>query len=152
MFVCLFVFCVVFWGCYVPFENWIFHVTITGERLQLIFAYTRHSWSWAVRCDTGYPFTMVISEYLWHSNLLPSVNLWSCHYLFLQLRSVHVAAGIRNIQRSACGANALTDCATAAVIYTSYDKCYMYVLTFLHSYHHPYRYQFKKIKLGITAL
>ena len=31
---------------------------------------------------------MVISEGLWHSHLLPSVGLWSFHYLFLQLMSV----------------------------------------------------------------
>ena len=30
---------------------------------------------------------MVISEDSWHSNLLPSVWQWSCHYLVLRLRS-----------------------------------------------------------------
>ena len=44
-------------------------------------------------CDTWHPFIMVISEDPWHSHLLPSVWQWSCHYLFLQLRSV--SAGIR---------------------------------------------------------
>ena len=44
-------------------------------------------------CDTGQPFVMVISEDPWHLHLLPSVLQWSCHYLFLRLRSV--AAGIR---------------------------------------------------------
>ena len=44
-------------------------------------------------CDTGHPFIMVISEDPWHSHLLPSVWQWSCHYLFLRLRSV--ASGIR---------------------------------------------------------
>ena len=44
-------------------------------------------------CDTWHPFIMVISEDPWHSHLLPSVWQWSCHYLFLQLRSV--LAGIR---------------------------------------------------------
>ena len=60
----------------------IFHsfgdVTITGEGLHIL-TYTWHSW--ALRnecsltcltyCDTGQPFIMVISEYLWHSFLLP---------------------------------------------------------------------------------
>ena len=41
-------------------------------------------------CDTGHPFIMVISEDLWHSHLLPSVQQCRCHYLFLRLR-----AGIR---------------------------------------------------------
>ena len=36
-------------------------------------------------CDTGLPFLMVISEDPWHSQLLPSVWQWSCHYLFLRL-------------------------------------------------------------------
>ena len=44
---------------------------------------TRHTY-----CDTGLPFIMVISEDPWHSHLLPSVWQWSCHYLFLRLRSV----------------------------------------------------------------
>ena len=39
-------------------------------------------------CDTGLPFIMVISEDPWHSLLMPSVLQWSCHYLFLWLRSV----------------------------------------------------------------
>ena len=39
-------------------------------------------------CDTGLPFIIVISEDPWHSHLLPSVWQWSCHYLFLRLRSV----------------------------------------------------------------
>ena len=44
-------------------------------------------------CDTGHPFIMVISEDPWYSHLLLSVWQWSCHYLFLLLRSV--AAGMR---------------------------------------------------------
>ena len=43
-------------------------------------------------CDTEHPFIMVISEESLHSHLLPSVWQWSCHYLFLRLKSV--AAGI----------------------------------------------------------
>ena len=39
-------------------------------------------------CDTGHPFIMVITEDPWHSHLLPSFWQWSCHYLFLRLRSV----------------------------------------------------------------
>ena len=39
-------------------------------------------------CDAALPFIMVISEDPWHSHLMPSVWQWSCHYLFLQLRSV----------------------------------------------------------------
>ena len=55
---------------------------------------------------------MVISEYTWHSHLVPSVWQWSCHYLFYDL----VCSGLdTNTQPSACEVNALTDCITAAV-------------------------------------
>ena len=83
----------------------IFHsygdVTIIGEGLQIL-TYARHlrplnsegSLACHTYCDTGHPFIMVISEDPWHSShLLPSVWQWSCHNLFLRLRSV--AAGIR---------------------------------------------------------
>ena len=49
---------------------------------------------WAVRdlqraySDTGHPFIMVTSPDPWDSHLLPSAYQWSCHYLFLPLRSV----------------------------------------------------------------
>ena len=70
-------------------------VNIAGERLQML-TYARHSWPLSnevssachIYCDTGYPFIMVISEDSWHSNLLPSVWQWSCHYLFLRIGSV----------------------------------------------------------------
>ena len=63
--------------------------------------YARHSWplscEGSLACqthwDTGHPFVMVISEDPWHSDLMPSVWQWSCHYLFLRHRSV--ATGIR---------------------------------------------------------
>ena len=82
--------------------------TITGEGLHIL-NYTRHSWSLSsegslachIYCDTEYPFIMVISEDPWHSHLL---------------RSVEVYRGWdSNIQPSAREANALIDCATAAV-------------------------------------
>ena len=41
-----------------------------------------------IHCDTGLPFIIVISEDPWHSHLFPSFWQWSCHYLFLRLRSV----------------------------------------------------------------
>ena len=44
-------------------------------------------------CDTGCPFMMVISEDPWHSHRLLCVWQWSCHHIFLRLRSV--AARIR---------------------------------------------------------
>ena len=92
------------WGF--SFHSWIFHsygdVTIAGQGLQIL-TYTRHSWPLNTEgslachtyCDTGHPFIMVISEYPWHSYLLPGVWQWSCHYLFLRHRSV--AAGIRTL-------------------------------------------------------
>ena len=77
----------------------IFHsygdVTIAGEGLQ-IFSYARHSWPMSsegtLTChsyyDTDLPFIIVVSKDLWHSHLLPSGWQWSCHYLFLRLKSV----------------------------------------------------------------
>ena len=77
----------------------IFHsygdITIAGERLQIL-TYARHSWPLSsegsltchTHCETGLPFKMVISEDPWHSHLMSSVWQWSCHYMFLWLRSV----------------------------------------------------------------
>ena len=90
--VCLFI-----WS--LSFHSRIFHsygeVTIAGEGLQIL-TYARYSWPLSSEgslacCDTGLPFIMVISEDPWHSHLLPSVWQWSCHYLFLRLRSVATA-------------------------------------------------------------
>ena len=47
-------------------------------------------------CDTGHHFRMVISEDPWHSHLLQSVWKWSCHYLFLRLRS-YVVQGFKYV-------------------------------------------------------
>ena len=81
----------------------IFHsdgeVSIAGEGLQIL-TYARHSWPLSsegsltchTHCDTG---LLVISEDPWHSHLLPSVWQWSCHYLFLRLRSVSTGDRIR---------------------------------------------------------
>ena len=97
----------------VPLEN--FHsygdVTIAGEGLQIL-TYAQHSWPMScegsLTChtyyDMGLPFIMFTSEDPWHSHLLLSVWQWSCHYLFLRLRSV--ALGIKP-QSPACEANAL---------------------------------------------
>ena len=75
----------------------IFHsygdVTIADEGLQIL-TYARHWWPLSSEasltchtyCDKGLPFIMVISEDPWHSQLMPSVWQWSCHYLFLRLR------------------------------------------------------------------
>ena len=92
MFICL------FFICGFSSHSGIFHlywdVTITGEGLQIL-TNARHSWPLSSEgsltchsyCDTGLPCIMVISEDPWHSPLLPSVWQWSCHYLFLRLRS-----------------------------------------------------------------
>ena len=90
------VFCLVVWS--LSSHSRIFHsygdVTIAGEGLQIL-TYARHSWPLSsegslmchTHCDTGLPFIMVISEDPWHLHLLPSIWQWSCHYLFLRLRS-----------------------------------------------------------------
>ena len=99
LFVCLFVCFVCLFVCLgFSSHSRIFHsygnVTFTGEGLQIL-TYARHSWSLSsegsLAChtyfDTGHPFMMVISEDPWHLHVLPSVLHWSCHYLFLRLRS-----------------------------------------------------------------
>ena len=90
LFVCL--------GFFVPIGR-IFHscgdVFTTGEGLQIL-TYARHLWplrsEGSLTCrthyNTGQPYILVISEDQWHSHLLPSVWQWSCHCLFLRLRSV----------------------------------------------------------------
>lgn len=63
-------------------------ITILGEELQ-IFTYAPNSCplnseaslSCHTPCGTGYPFKIIITEYSWHLDLLPSVWHWSCHYL-----------------------------------------------------------------------
>ena len=94
----------------------IFHsngnVTITGEGLQIL-TYARHSWlcicegslTWHAYCDMG--FIMNISEDPWHSHLLPSV---------LKVELMVCCGWDSNTQSYTCEANALTDCATAAVL------------------------------------
>ena len=91
--------------------------TITGEVLQIL-TYARHSWplssegslSCHIYCDTGLSFIMVIPEDPWHSHLLSSVLRFgaviTCFYVCRDWDS--------NTQPSACGANALTHCASAA--------------------------------------
>ena len=71
----------------------IFHsygvVTFTGDGLQ-IFIYTEHLWPLSTDgslachtyCDTGYPFTLVIIDKPCLSQLLLSVQQWSCYCLF----------------------------------------------------------------------
>ena len=93
---------------------------IAGEGLQIL-TYSRHTWSfssegslaWNTYYYTGHPFIMVISEDLFHTQLLLSVQRLSRHCLILRLRSGCRGWGSNTIP-SACEANALTHCATAA--------------------------------------
>ena len=50
-------------------------------------------------------YIIIISEDPWHSHLLSSDWSWSCHYLFLRLRSVAAS----NTRHSACEANTHED-------------------------------------------
>ena len=85
-------------------------VTIALEGFQIL-TYARNLWPLSSEgslachtyCDTGHPFIMIISEIFWQYHL-------ECNYLFLQLK------WDTNTQPSACGANALTRCATAAIL------------------------------------
>ena len=93
----LFGYCLFVWS--LSSHSKIFHsygkVTIAGEGLQIL-TYARNLWPLSSKdyltrhtyCDTGLPFTMYIFEDPWHSQMLPSVWQWSCHYLFLRLGSV----------------------------------------------------------------
>ena len=57
--------------------------TITSERLATYgHLSVRGSLACHNYCDTGHPFIMVISEDLWHSQLMSSAWQWSCNYLF----------------------------------------------------------------------
>ena len=77
-------------------------VTMTDEALQIL-TYARHLLPLSgegflacnTYCDTGRLSIMVISEDQWHSHLLPSCWQWSCHYLFLRLRSVAASLDIQ---------------------------------------------------------
>ena len=124
-FACLFGF------IFVPLKNFFTHMktydmeTINGEELQLL-TFAWHSWHLSsegslachTSCATGLPFIMVISEDLWYgSHLLPSVQQWSCHYLFLRHRSL--TAGIRTPNLP----NALTHRATIAVVFSEDLYC-----------------------------
>ena len=63
--------------------------------------------------ETGHPFINVILGDPWDSNLLSSVQL----ELLLPVFMTYVSHGWdKNIQPSACGANALTHCTTATVL------------------------------------
>ena len=90
-------FCLFVWGFS---SHWLilhsyWDVTNTGKGLQEL-TYARHLWSLSsdgylacyIYCATKHPFNMVISDNLWPSHLLPSVQQWSCPYLFYRLRSV----------------------------------------------------------------
>ena len=72
------------WRAAIIFFYYIWHLSPLRSKVSL--AYHTH-------CDTGHPFIMTISEDPWHSHPFPSVWHWSCHYLFLRLKSV--AAGIQ---------------------------------------------------------
>ena len=77
----------------------IFHlygdIIIAGEGLQIL-TYAQHSWPLSnegsltchTYCDTGLPFIMVIAK--GPLTLTPVADRWhwSCHYLYLRLRSV----------------------------------------------------------------
>ena len=118
MAICLFV----YFGLFVPLEN-------------LLLIWRSHHYRWSATnfdlCSALMPIEQwgffSMPHLLWHGasiynghhrgpvtlNQLPSVEQVSCHYLFLRLMSV---AWDSNTQSSACGANALTTCATAVVI------------------------------------
>ena len=93
--------------------HWFGNVTITGEGLQILTT-DRHSLSLSSEgslachtyCDTRHSFIMVISEDSLHSNLKPSLSVFT----------TYVCSGWdSNIQPSACGANALIHFVNAAV-------------------------------------
>ena len=91
-------------------EGWVFEsllhsygdVTMTDEKLQIL-TYARHLLPLSgegflachTYCDAGRLSIMVIAEDPWHSHLLPSCWQWSCHYLFLRLRSVAASLNIQ---------------------------------------------------------
>ena len=100
-------------GLYHPTRDFFYSygdVTITSEWLQYL-TFARRSWSFSSKgslaChtywDTWHPFIMVISENPWHELSLP-------------VFTTYVYRWESNTQPSACGANILTHCATAAFL------------------------------------
>ena len=80
-----------------------------------ILTYARHSSAyghWVVRINRATP---TVTRGIRYNGKLQRTE-WSCHYMYLLLRLMSVAAGFRSLmQPSACGANALTHNATATV-------------------------------------
>ena len=93
MFVCLFVYL----EFIVPLENFslIWRRKHCRWRAEILI-FARHSWplsgegslTFHTFCNTGLPLIIVTSDDPWHTNLLPSVWQWICHYLFLWLRFI----------------------------------------------------------------
>ena len=86
-FVCLF-------EVYSPTRECFTHMETSPLPVKGCKFWPRHSWPLGSEgsltcCDMGLPFIIVISEEPWHAHLLPSVWQWSCHYLFLRLRSIY---------------------------------------------------------------
>ena len=99
--------------------------------------YARHSWPLSSEdslachtyCDTRNQFIMVFPEDPWHSQLLPIVWKWNCHYMFLRLRSVRLGF---EYPIATCEANALTHCTAAAVAADEDEKTVLRVRTLIH--------------------
>ena len=105
-----------FFSAHTKLSHWYVDFTITIHIWPMLGTYGH----WAVRVFFSVPHLLShgasiyngLSEDPWHSQLLPSAWEWSCHYLFLRLRS------------ATFNANALTYCATivAACAYISTQK------------------------------
>ena len=98
-------------GLYRPAREFVNHMEtsplpVKGCKFWLILDTSEGSLACHTYCDTRHPFIMAIAEDPWHSNLKPSLSVFT----------TFVCSGLdSNIQPSACGANALIHCATAAV-------------------------------------
>ena len=117
------VFCFVCLWFFVPLENFFTHIKTSPLQVKGC-KFPRHLWPLSsegslachIYCDTGHPFIMVISEELWHWQLLPSAWRWSCHYMYLFLGLLSVAAGIRTPNLPLAG-RTIIQCQIRLVLY-----------------------------------
>ena len=142
LFICLFI-----WS--LSSHSRIFHsyvdVTIAGEGLQIL-TYARHSWPLSSEgslrchtcCDTGLSFIMVISEDLWHSQLLPS-DWHICSHIIVQ----HYKIYIGSTQGNSARVNGMSNLSIQADIWYMDENYYPSLTDFFTFVAHPGLHNFK---------
>ena len=123
LFVCLFVCCGI--SSHSRIVHSYVYVIFAGEVLQTLMTFARHSWPLSsdgslachTYCDTGHPFTMLISEDPSHSHLLLRFWQWRCHNLILGLRTVTARSRTPNLPLVSQTPNPLCNRRSSYIIY-----------------------------------